>query len=278
MNIGPTALLNSFLDVCMIGQGNLIRPALGLLAILSIITVAWHALMWSFDESGNALKDFIRKIIFIGAFIFIIKSFPWLVKCVISGFEWVGNTAGNQANASIVNDPSEIMIQGIRVCANLVTEISNSSTITALGHLMICFSEFLAIILCFLIIAAQVFLVNVELAIITTLGVMLIPFGVWKPTAFIAEKLFGAIISYGVQLMVLAFIISVSLPFLRQLALPPDPSLLDFVNTFFGAALLAFLAWHAPRVAAGMISGSPSLSTRDVSSVATRFITTFRRR
>jgi len=276
MNIGPTDLLNSFLSVCKTGQTNLLKPALGLLGILSIITITWHALMWSFDESGNALKEFLRKVIFIGAFIFIVQSFPWLVKCVISGFTWVGNTAGNPSGASIVNDPTEIMKQGVRVCANLVIEITNSNSISALGHLIVSFGEFLAIILCFVIIAVQVFLVNVELGIITTLGLILIPFGIWKPTSFIAEKVFGAIISFGVKLMVLSFILAVAYPFLQLLALPPEPSLLDFVNTFAGAAMLAFLSFHAPGMAAGMISGSPSLSAQNVSSGASRVYTSIR--
>ncbi|MHC1697554.1 MAG: type IV secretion system protein [Geobacteraceae bacterium] len=276
MNIGPTDLLNSFLSVCKTGQTNLLKPALGLLAILSIITITWHALMWSFDESGNALKEFLRKVIFIGAFIFIVQSFPWLVKCVISGFTWVGNTAGNPSGASIVNDPTEIMKQGVRVCANLVVEITNSNSISALGHLIVSFGEFLAIILCFVIIAVQVFLVNVELGIITTLGLILIPFGVWRPTSFIAEKVFGAIISFGVKLMVLSFILAVAYPFLKLLALPPEPSLLDFVNTFAGAAMLAFLSFHAPGMAAGLISGSPSLSAQNVSSGASRVYTSIR--
>jgi type IV secretion system protein TrbL len=124
--------------------------------------------MWALDENSDALREFLKKVIFIGAFIFMVKSFPRLVEWVISGFIWVGNTSGNQANPSIVNDPSEIMAQGVRVCANLASEISNSSTLSAIGHLIICFFEFIAIILCFLIIAVQVFLVNVELGIITT--------------------------------------------------------------------------------------------------------------
>ena len=272
MNIGPTDLLKGFLNICQSGQSHLLSPALRLLSVLALITITWHALMWAIDESSDALKEFLQKVIFIGAFIFIVKSFPWLVGQVISGYIWVGNTAGNQANPSIVNDPTEIMKQGVRVCANLASEISNSSTLSAIGHLCICFFEFIAIILCFLIIALQVFLVNVELGIITTLGIMLIPFGVWKPTAFIAEKVFGAIISFGVKLMVLAFILAVAYPFLQQLAIPPDPSLLDFVNTFSGAALLAFLSFHAPSVAAGLVSGSPALTARHVTSGTTRVV------
>lgn len=276
MDIGPTDLLNSFLHVCKIGQANLLKPALGLLGILSTISLALAALWWTFDESGDALKELLRKIIFIGAFIFIVKSFPWLVKCVISGFTWVGNTAGNPSNTMLVYDPTEIMKQGVRVCANLVVEISNSTSLTSLGHLIVCFGEFLAIIICFVIIAVQIFLVNVELGIITTLGLILIPFGIWRPTAFIAEKVFGAIISFGVKLMVLAFIMAVAYPFIQLLALPPNPSLLDFVNTFAGIAMLAFLSFHAPGMAAGLISGSPSLSFHNVSSGATRIYSTIR--
>jgi len=273
MNIGPTGVLNAFLDVCKAGQASLLNPALSLLGILALITITWHALMWAFDESGDALKEFIRKIIFIGAFIFLVKSFPWLVNCVISGFTWVGNTAGSHAGASIVNDPTAIMAEGFKVCYNLTVEIANSGGWTQLTHFLTCFAEYIFIISCFMIMAIQVFLVNVELGIITTLGLILIPFGVWKPTAFIAEKVFGAIISFGVKLMVLAFIMAVAYPLMIKLALPPDPSLVDFINTWLGAAMLAFLSFHAPGVAAGLISGSPSLSTQTVSSGASRIYT-----
>lgn len=276
MNIGPTGVLNAFLDICQTGQATLLKPALGLLGILSIITITWHALMWSFDESGNALKEFIRKVIFIGAFIFIVKSFPWLVKSVISGFTWVGNTAGSPSSTSIIYDPTAIMTQGFKVCYNLTVEMANSGGWTELSHFITCFAEYLFIIICFMIMAIQVFLVNVELGIITTLGLILIPFGVWRPTSFIAEKVFGAIISFGVKLMVLAFIMAVAYPLMIKLALPPDPSLVDFINTWLGAAMLAFLSFHAPGMAAGMISGSPSLSAQNVSSGASRVYTSIR--
>ena len=79
MNIGPTALLNAFLGICQTGQNRLLSPALGLLGILALITITWHALMWAMDESSDALREFLKKVIFIGAFIFMVKSFPWLV-------------------------------------------------------------------------------------------------------------------------------------------------------------------------------------------------------
>ena len=73
MNIGPTALLNAFLHIFQIGQSHLLNPALRLLGVLALITITWHALMWTLDESSDALKEFLRKVIFIGAFIFLVK-------------------------------------------------------------------------------------------------------------------------------------------------------------------------------------------------------------
>ncbi len=270
MNIGPTDLLNAFLNIFQAGQNQLLSPALRLLTVLALITITWHALMWALDESGDALKEFLRKVVFIGAFIFIVKSFPWLVGQVISGFIWVGNTAGNQPNPSIVYNPTEIMRQGFVVCQQLTVEMANSDGFSQFAQYIRNFIEYLLIIICFMIMAIQVFLVNVELGIITTLGIMLIPFGVWKPTAFIAEKVFGAIISFGVKLMVLAFILAIAYPLMRTLELPPDPKITDFITTWLGAAMLAFLSLHAPSVAAGLIFGTPTLTAAHVTSGVSR--------
>ena len=270
MNIGPTALLKAFLHIFQSGQSQLLNPALRLLSVLALITITWNALMWTMDEGSDALKEFLRKVIFIGAFIFIVKSFPLLVGQVISGFIWVGNTAGNQPNPSIVYDPSEIMVQGFKVCQQLTIEMANNDGFSQFAQYIRNFIEYLLIIICFMIMAIQVFLVNVELGIITTLGIMLIPFGVWKPTAFIAEKVFGAIISFGVKLMVLSFILAIAYPLMRSLEIPPDPKITDFINTWLGAALLAFLSLHAPSVAAGLIFGTPTLTAQHVTSGVSR--------
>lgn len=76
----------------------------------------------------------------------------------------------------------------------------------------------------YFVLALQIFLTRIEFALISTLGLFLISFGVFKYTAFMAEKVFGAIISFGVKFMVLSFIVSVGLPLMETLSLPEDPS------------------------------------------------------
>lgn len=273
--MGPTELLNLFKGFFQSGQSSLLNPAVGLLSVLALITVTWHALMWSFDESGNAIKDILKKVIFIGIFIWFVKQWPWIIQKAIDGFVWAGGKAGNSSNISVMNDPSAIMIEGFRVVTSLVKALAEASP----WELPAYFTNliiFLLIILCYAIIAIQVFLVQVEFGIIATLGLILIPFGVLRPTSFIAEKVFGAVMSFGIKLMVLSFILSIIFPMLQQLAIPNEPNLLAFVNVFVAAAMLAFLCWHAPSIAASMLSGSPSLSAQNVSSGASRVYTSIR--
>jgi len=231
--------------------------------------------MWSFDESGNALKEFLRKVIFIGVFVWFVKEWPWITQKAIDGFIWAGGKAGNAGNINVMNDPSAILMEGFRVVANLATALAEASP----WELPAYFTNliiFLLIILCYAIIAIQVFLVQVEFGIIATLGLILIPFGVLRPTSFIAEKVFGAIVSFGIKLMVLSFILSITFPMLQQLALPEEPNLLAFVNVFVAAAMLAFLCWHAPSIAASMLSGSPSLTAQTAGSGISRAFSSVR--
>jgi len=63
-----------------------------------------------------------------------------------------------------------------------------------------------------------------------------------------------------VKLMVLAFIITVAAPVMAGLNLPPNPTLQQAYMCLLAAMTLAFLAWKAPDVAAGLFAGGPSLS------------------
>jgi type IV secretion system protein TrbL len=119
---------------------------------------------------------------------------------------------------------------------------------------------YLLIYLTFFILAIQVVVAILEYYLIATLAMVLVPFGVNKYTAFLSEKAFGAVVSHGVKLMVLAFIITVAAPVMAALNLPPNPSLQQAYMCLLAAMTLTFLSWKAPDVAAGLFAGGPSLS------------------
>jgi type IV secretion system protein TrbL len=114
--------------------------------------------------------------------------------------------------------------------------------------------------LCFFIIGIQIFITYLEFYVVATLALILIPFGVNKHTAFLGEKAIGAVLSFGIKLMVLAFIASIAVPLVKTWSLPTDPSNEQIFCLLLGSLAITFLAWHAPGVAAGLLSGSPSLT------------------
>jgi type IV secretion system protein TrbL len=60
--------------------------------------------------------------------------------------------------------------------------------------------------------AIQVFLSVLEYYLITAVAGILVPLGLLPQTKFLAEKAIGAVVSPGIKLMVLAFIVAVTNP------------------------------------------------------------------
>lgn len=115
-------------------------------------------------------------------------------------------------------------------------------------------------LLAFFFIAIQAFVTYLEFLLITSVGLILIPFGVFRPTAFLAEKTFGAIVGFGVKLMVLAVILSVTNKLMSSLAVPDTLTWQNGFNFVLISLALAFLSWHAPSTALALLHGQPALS------------------
>jgi len=179
---------------------------------------------------------------------------------VMNGFVATGQAAGGGAGPiNWFSDPSAI----IDLAENLTFEIEqeiHALPILAVGQQIMFGFVYLLIYLTFFILAIQVVVAILEFYLIATLAMALVPFGVNKYTAFLSEKAFGAVVSHGVKLMVLAFIITVAAPVMAGLNLPPNPTLQQAYMCLLAAMTLAFLAWKAPDVAAGLFAGGPSLS------------------
>jgi hypothetical protein len=124
---------------------------------------------------------------------------------------------------------------------------------------------YLLIMAAFLIMAIQAFLAVLEYYVILAVAGVLIPWGVLPQTKFLAEKAIGAVVSAGIKLMVLAFIIAVVDPVLASIHFSgPEIKLNELWSVLLTAAAIAFLAWHVPSLTAGLLAGSPSLSASGV--------------
>jgi type IV secretion system protein TrbL len=90
----------------------------------------------------------------------------------------------------------------------------------------------------------------------------------FKPTAFMAERVFGAIIAFGVKLMALALIIGISDAFLQTIAVPQTVTWQEAIELCVIALALCFLSLHAPGVAQSLLTGAPNLSFGSIAATA----------
>lgn len=257
-----TSLLNTFSSAFTGGYSSIFGDAWGLLGILSALELTIAAVWWALTES-DALKELLRLCIKIGFFIFVVTKYDWLVDCVISGFIKTGLKAGGGGSMNLIKDPSAIVDYGLTVTEPIFIHIKNYDAVDTLANLPDIIMTGLSgimVLLAFFALAIQVFITYLEFYLVSVLALILVPFGVFKYTSFITEKVFGAIISFGVRLMVLSFIISVSRPVLVGLQLPADPPLQKIMIMFLAVIAIAVLAWHAPGIAGGLLAGAPSLS------------------
>jgi type IV secretion system protein TrbL len=266
-----TQLLQAFLTVFNGGWASLRPSAMSLFGILTGIELTLCGLWWAM--SGNdAIKSLIQKLLVIGLFFFFIQQWQMVTTTTLQSFARAGATAGG-GNLTALSDPSAVVAEGLNAIQPLSdkvdaltqgtwTALKNLGTIMQLGLAMI------GILFSFFLLGIQCFLTYVEFYIVAILSLILLPFGVFRHTAFLAEKAFGAVLAHGIKLMVLAFIIAIAQPVLQQITLSPDFSMRDAWCTLLAAMAICFLAWHAPGMAAGLLAGSPSLSAGHVASGA----------
>ncbi|MBR0347508.1 MAG: P-type conjugative transfer protein TrbL, partial [Rudaea sp.] len=258
-----TQLLQAFLTIFNGGWTSLRPSAMSLFGILVGIELTLCGLWWAM--SGNdAIKSLIQKLLVIGLFFFFIQQWQMVTTTTLQSFARAGATAGG-GNLTALSDPSAVVAEGLNAIQPLSdkvdaltqgtwTALKNLGTIMQLGLAMI------GILFSFFLLGIQCFLVYVEFYIVAILSLILLPFGVFRHTAFLAEKAFGAVLAHGIKLMVLAFVIAIAQPVLQQITLSPDFSMRDAWCTLLAAMAICFLAWHAPGMAAGLLAGSPSLS------------------
>jgi type IV secretion system protein TrbL len=258
-----TYLMTTFVGGFSSGYGGILPIAQRILFLLAAIEIVFAGLWWAL-KGENFIVPLIQKTMLIGVFAAFLLPGPlnWatLMTGVMRGFVATGQAAGGGAgNVNWFSDPSAIIDLADALTIQIEQEI-HALPMLAVGQQIMFGLVYLLIYLTFFILAIQVVIAILEYYLIATLAMALVPFGVNKYTAFLSEKAFGAVVSHGVKLMVLAFIITVAAPVMVGLNLPPNPTLEQAYMCLLAAMTLAFLAWKAPDVAAGLFAGGPSLT------------------
>src|SRR6202051_2907652 len=220
-----TTLPHELLGVFSAGPGHLASTASRLLFLLAAIELTLAGLWWALKGENIAI-GLLQKTLLVGLFGFFVTNWPTLINAVLDGFIWSGFTAAGSSPAaglSVVKDPSTIIDQAFVVTQPIANKI-NALSWYDMGSLFMYGWAYIFTILAFFLLAIQIFITYLEFYLVAALSLVLVPFGVMKHTAFIAERAFGSVISFGVKLMVLSFIIAAAQPVLASISLPAVPN------------------------------------------------------
>ena len=90
---------------------------------------------------------------------------------------------------------------------------------------------------------------------------MLVPFGLFGRTAFLAEKVLGNVVSSGVKILVLAVIVGIGSTIFGQFTtgFNNPPTISDALTLILAALSLLGLSIFGPGIANGLIAGGPQL-------------------
>lgn len=252
-----TQTLNNFLAAFGSGWSNLQPAITWLTGALLGIEIVMLGLWWALG-GGEQLVAVMKKILYIGIWMWIVRTFPTLADAFVKSLIQAGQLAGGGGGPSLF-DPSKIIEYGLTTTAPLVEKISNVG-ITEIVNGIVLALTYIGIMLAYILIAWQIFYAVLEFNLMTAVVGILLPFGFLEQTKFLAEKAIGAIVSSGIKLMVLAFIMAVIEPTLSTLSFSASMTFTEIWSVLLTVGAVAFLAWNAPGIAAGLLAGSPSLT------------------
>jgi len=254
-----TLTLQNFITALSGAYGRLASDANSLLSILVGIEVVLLGL-WSALGGGDNVVGVFKRILHIGAWVWIVKSYPTLSKALVDSLIQAGLKAGGgTSDVSLLMDPSRLAGYGLDATAPLTQKLADLG-MTDLPDLIVFGFGYLAILTCFFIMAINVFLAVLEYYVFAALAGIFLPFGLFEPTKFLAEKAIGAVVSAGVKLMVLALVTSVIDPVLSAIHFQgPQITFNELWSVFLTVCALMFLCWKAPSLASSLLGGSPHL-------------------
>lgn len=232
----------------------------GILILLDFIL----AVLLNLGETDH-IKQLVRKVLFYGFWIWVIREWGMLCDVLLDSLMITGTAVGG-VDASVLKTPSLLIDKGFFIAYPYWEYASDMSwieiTASPLNWLMAVIG-YAGVILAFGILALQIFITYVEFYIASAMLLIFIPWGSFKYTSFVAEKAIGAVISYGTKLMMLGAIYGLSSGIIDSMTITlsngePDPS--TVLSSMLGPFALCLLCWQAPGMAAGLMTGAPTLS------------------
>ncbi|SDM59767.1 type IV secretion system protein TrbL [Oryzisolibacter propanilivorax] len=241
-----------------------------LTATLIVIDMTIAGLFWAFGHATGQGEDvitrLIRKVLYVGTFAYIIGNFNWLAGIVFRSLAGLGLTAsGSGMSQAQLMQPGRLAQVGIEAGRPIMEQIGDLAGFPEffahLDTIVVLFLAWLVLIVCFFVLAVQLFVTLIEFKLTTLAGFVLIPFALWGKTSFLAEKVLGNVVSSGIKVLVLAVIVGIGSTLFSEFTVPPgaDPSIDHALVIMLASLAMLALGIFGPGIATGLVSGAPQL-------------------
>ena len=206
--MGGSGIIDQFLNVFTTyidsGFGLLGGDVRFLSQTLIALDITLAGLFWALAGEADVIARLIKKTLYIGFFAFLIGNFNKLAKIIFDSFSGLGlKAAGSGLSAADFLHPGRIAQVGLDAGTPILTAtgqlmgyVSFFENFIQITILMIAWA---IVVISFFILAVQLFITLIEFKLTTLAGFILVPFGLFNKTSFLAEKVLGNVVASGVK-------------------------------------------------------------------------------
>ncbi|MGH6760340.1 MAG: P-type conjugative transfer protein TrbL [Phyllobacterium sp.] len=270
--MGGTGVIDHFLEVFTryidSGFGLLSGEVAFIATTLIVIDVTLAALFWSWGADDDIMARLVKKTLFVGVFAYIIGNWNNLARIIFESFAGLGlKASGTSFTTADLLRPGKVAQTGLDAGRPLLDSISSLmgywSFFENFIQIACMFLAWALVLLAFFILAIQLFVTLIEFKLTTLAGFVLIPFGLFGKSAFMAERVLGNVISSGIKVLVLAVIIGIGSTLFSEFTSGfggATPTIDEAMAIVLAALSLLGLGIFGPGIASGIVSGGPQLS------------------
>lgn len=231
------------------------------------IDITLAGLFWAMGGEQDVIGRFLRKILYVGAFAFILNRFSPLADIIFRSFAAAGLTAGGGTlSADDLLKPGRLAGTGFSAAWPLLEQVSKLMGFTSFFDnfltIIVLLFAWTIVIIAFFILAVQMFVCIVEFKLTTLAGFVLVPFALWNRTSFLAERVLGNVVSSGIKVMVLAVIVAIGSNFFSEFTAAlqgQEPDIGQAMSLVLASLTLFGLGIFGPGIASGLVAGAPQL-------------------
>jgi type IV secretion system protein TrbL len=269
--MGGTGVIDRFLEVFtryIDGGFGLLQGEVAFIATtLIVIDVTLAALFWSMGEGDDIIARLIKKTLFVGAFAYIIGNWNGLARIIFESFAGLGlKASGTGFTTAELLQPGRVAQVGLDSGRPILESIAGLmgyvSFFENFIQIVVLLFAWVIVLLAFFVLAIQLFITLIEFKLTTLCGFVLIPFGLFGKTAFMAERVLGNVVSSGIKVLVLAVIIGIGSTLFAEFTAAigsVEPTIEDAMTIVLAALAMLGLGIFGPGIANGIVSGGPQL-------------------